>query len=589
MYAQQQPHVQPVPPQKPLFKGAVPGVHLGAREAPGKFLVPPAAGGMSQDTWDVPSQLGLPTKSDTPRDNLTTKDQMPLQTVPSFSPYIQPVFASLKDPFQSPYCHMTYVRVIVEFYPHMNRAKESTNPILQDIAKSLLMFYARPVDDTTRHVELDTRLFRNPCRCVSMFPQLYDVHGRRDASSTVVIRTGKQPVRNLDELVILLSEITDLLISTTQVSDNGNVRAWQRQMSHLVADHFKNLTDSFSHWLARSDGAQVFALLGTLFDLCFKMQKQVEMSGSLRSAFLSRMHKLVNAEHAEKEARSPRIDLMFHGAGCFAIGALTIFNCHAMSASQAARFCASFSPGAEGVYEDVYRLLPMKSRGGNALKTGAVQDVWALGTFGSHLHSLLGPSRLPMAPVITEAMKKEVGEPPKGWVLFHAYFRNADRCSNHLRHSTLGDNSSTRDTGFLFTAPHRVERGARLPACTGCQASHYCSKECQRESWKDKQMPHRDFCPILKIIFQTGWFLLPAEYHTTNCRRFRPSWCPRHLETDLRRDAWAFGLENYLQKLMSEPRTSKMQGRHKLPWNTGRPDPDWIGKTAKHWQTRVTV
>ncbi|KAJ7431071.1 hypothetical protein B0H11DRAFT_2132179 [Mycena galericulata] len=176
-----------------------------------------------------------------------------------------------------------------------------------------------------------------------------------------------------------------------------------------------------------------------------------------------------------------------------------------MSASQAARFRASFSPGAEGVYEDVCRLLPMKSRGGNALKTGAVQDIWALGTFGSHLHSLLGPSRLPMAPVITEAMKEEeVGGPPNGWALFHAYFRNADRCSNHLRHSTLGDTSSTRDTGFLVAVPHRVEQGARLPACTGCQASHYCSKECQRESWKDKQMPHRDFCPILKRIFQVN-------------------------------------------------------------------------------------
>ncbi|KAJ7443660.1 hypothetical protein B0H11DRAFT_1931548 [Mycena galericulata] len=57
--------LDPVPPQKPLFRGAVPGVHLGAREAPGKFLVPPAAGGMSQP---IQCKDGLqPRKTDPPK------------------------------------------------------------------------------------------------------------------------------------------------------------------------------------------------------------------------------------------------------------------------------------------------------------------------------------------------------------------------------------------------------------------------------------------------------------------------------------------------------------------------------------------
>ncbi|KAJ7500872.1 hypothetical protein B0H11DRAFT_1908725 [Mycena galericulata] len=42
------PACNPYHPKSRFFRGAVPGVHLGAREAPGKFLVLPAAGGMSQ-------------------------------------------------------------------------------------------------------------------------------------------------------------------------------------------------------------------------------------------------------------------------------------------------------------------------------------------------------------------------------------------------------------------------------------------------------------------------------------------------------------------------------------------------------------
>ncbi|KAJ7923320.1 hypothetical protein B0H13DRAFT_1864947 [Mycena leptocephala] len=48
----------------------------------------------------------------------------------------------------------------------------------------------------------------------------------------------------------------------------------------------------------------------------------------------------------------------------------------------------------------------------------------------------------------------------------------------------------------------RVKRGERMMGCSGCKASHYCSKECQLESWKAQPMPHRRFCPVLKKIFQ---------------------------------------------------------------------------------------
>ncbi|KAJ7845690.1 hypothetical protein B0H14DRAFT_3867971 [Mycena olivaceomarginata] len=86
----------------------------------------------------------------------------------------------------------------------------------------------------------------------------------------------------------------------------------------------------------------------------------------------------------------------------------------------------------------------MQSKGGDAIKTGAVQDVWALGTFGSNLHGLPGPGRPPMVPVITEAIKERrtaIGTPrlakfdvldlvPFTGVLFFAFFafgRNAMR------------------------------------------------------------------------------------------------------------------------------------------------------------------
>lgn len=79
-------------------------------------------------------------------------------TQAAIPPYIQPIFESLRNPFQSPFCHMSYVKAICDSYPLMMKAKETTNSVIQQIAKSLIKFYVTPVDNT-RCAELEARLF----------------------------------------------------------------------------------------------------------------------------------------------------------------------------------------------------------------------------------------------------------------------------------------------------------------------------------------------------------------------------------------------------------------------------------------------
>ncbi|KAJ7793848.1 hypothetical protein B0H14DRAFT_2925079 [Mycena olivaceomarginata] len=419
------------------------------------------------------------------------------QAIPGFNPYIQPIFESLRNPFQSPYCHITYVWAIAEFYPHMIKAKETTNSVVQDVAKSLIMFYARPVENS-RRAELEARLSVSPVAV----PHTSIPHPGFGT------RTGSLEITGLGTFVTLLSELTDRVISVTQVSNSGDVRAWRRRMAHLVEKQGAGLAQSFTNWLGQDDSedAQVFALYGTLLELSPKFMEAVEASDGLRTAWVDRMHKLVAAEHLTKtQTRSPRIDLIFHGAGCIALVAVNTFNCLTKSKSlYEPRFRACF-PQAQLIYDDICDLLSMTSKANESIQNGTLQDV--------NVHNLLGSKRGPISPLITQAIER-LPRPPNGWIVLHPYFHVLDRCSNHLRHSTL-DTSSPKDS-FLVAYKDRVSKGERMLACSGCKASHYCSRECQTQSWKAETMPHRKFCPILKKIFQVheAWNKSSGVYDT---------------------------------------------------------------------------
>ncbi|KAJ7655335.1 hypothetical protein B0H17DRAFT_379023 [Mycena rosella] len=423
------------------------------------------------------------------------------------SPYIQPVFESLRDPFNSPYCHATYNWVLSEYYSEILKAKNSADALLQDIAKSLIMFFATPVDSPARHIELEARLFRRPCRCLSIFPQLYPIHG----PAPLRIETQGHDVRDLDSLVTFFAEATDRIISATEVSDKGAVRAWRRQLKERVNAQCPALVRSFSHWLTQKTGPRVFALFGTLADLSsWEMMFQVDASDAIRSAFASRMHQLVANEVLDTSGtRSWRIDLIFHGAGCFAEAAMDMFNYkqdyvagRVPSGAKAARFRACFEAEAQGMYDDICSLLSMTSRASEEIKSGALLDVIRLAFFGRSLYDVLPPPRKPLSPLIHQGIQDaQKRHTHPGWSLFKAYFHIMDRCSNHLRHSSARA-ASTPAASFQVMYKDRVKPGERLLACSGCKASHYCSKECQKESWKAKTMAHREFCPIISKIFQ---------------------------------------------------------------------------------------
>ncbi|KAJ7660226.1 hypothetical protein DFH06DRAFT_1194050 [Mycena polygramma] len=412
---------------------------------------------------------------------------------------LAPIFESLKNPFQSPFCHITYVMAVAEFYPYMLKANEATDAFVQAVAKSLIMFYATPLEKS-RCVELEGRLFRQPCRCLSIFPQLDRLH--RYPHPRFAIRTGRYEITNLGAFITLLSELTDRLISVTQVSSNGDVRAWRRRMSHLVEKHGPALSQSFANWFGQedSDDAQIFALFGTVLELCPKFMKEVESSERLRSAWVERMHKLVTAEHLAKEGTSPRINLIFHGAGCFAFVAFSSFNCNATPDHRPLdldRLRACF-PQATSIYDNICQLLTMASKASEQIQSGGLHDITRLAHFGAALHYLL-ESKPALSPLIKRAIEG-IPPPPNGWMLFHGYFHILDRCSNHLRHSTL-DTGSTQPS-FEVAYTDRVRRGDRMLACSGCKASHYCSQGCQKASWKAETLPHRKVCSTLKKIFQ---------------------------------------------------------------------------------------
>ncbi|KAF8918612.1 hypothetical protein CPB85DRAFT_995307 [Mucidula mucida] len=42
----------------------------------------------------------------------------------------------------------------------------------------------------------------------------------------------------------------------------------------------------------------------------------------------------------------------------------------------------------------------------------------------------------------------------------------------------------------------------KLQACSGCSVTRYCSLECQKAGWKDKNVPHKSICGLLQVFQQ---------------------------------------------------------------------------------------
>ncbi|EJD34844.1 hypothetical protein AURDEDRAFT_117547 [Auricularia subglabra TFB-10046 SS5] len=50
---------------------------------------------------------------------------------------------------------------------------------------------------------------------------------------------------------------------------------------------------------------------------------------------------------------------------------------------------------------------------------------------------------------------------------------------------------------------HQTLDGRPLQLCARCKFTQYCSRECQRADWKYATWPHKDFCPILRVLGPT--------------------------------------------------------------------------------------
>lgn len=222
---------------------------------------------------------------------------------------------------------MGYAMAFVEIYGYIIKEKNTTNSVIQGVAKSLITFYATPVEQS-RQAELEAKLFRSPCRCVSIFPQLHLLHGYPNPS--IQFHAGACKITNLDTFVVLLSTLTGCLISGTQVYDNGDVRAWRRRMAQLVEKQASGVAQAFTNWFEQAIGAR--ETVRVVWHAARAMPQLNEGVRGFRWPTLSmgieRQHKLVAIEYlAKTQARSPRIDLIFHGAGCMAEVALLRFNC----------------------------------------------------------------------------------------------------------------------------------------------------------------------------------------------------------------------------------------------------------------------
>ncbi|KAK6988849.1 hypothetical protein R3P38DRAFT_236443 [Favolaschia claudopus] len=419
-------------------------------------------------------------------------------------PFLQLIFQSLRKPLESPFCHVTYTWAIATSYPPMLKSKEIAHPVMQDLAKSLITFFSCAFDAPTRD-GLESKLFRQPCRCLTIFPYRELAECHEHPGPRFEFRTGTLRIDNLAGFITLVAEFTDRLLSVTQVSQKGEVRAWRRRTAELVEKHSDGLGQSFLIWLksGRSDDAQIFALFGTMLELEPKLFQQLESSEHLRLAWADRFQQLIRAESSSgTQIRSPRIDLIFHGAGCVAKVAIVQLNCrtnaYQKNPAYKIRFRACFSP-IQPLYEDICRLLSMMSKAGERVQKGVVGDVLRIGFFGFHLYEFLPSEGLPISPLIIQAMER-LPKLPQEWPLFEQYLLIKERCSNHLRHSDFDPNHPKHD--FRYVIKERVEKKDRMRACSGCKASYYCSKQCQRESWNAETLPHRKICPVLKKILK---------------------------------------------------------------------------------------
>ncbi|KAJ7864669.1 hypothetical protein B0H13DRAFT_1899058 [Mycena leptocephala] len=224
--------------------------------------------------------------------------------VPGLSLYIQPIFESLQNPFQSPFCHMGYAMAFVEIYGYILKEKNTTNSVIQGVAKSLITFYATPVEQS-RQAELEAKLFRSPCRLSNSLQDYEPGHPRGSSSPAVSFLEHKY--------------------TTTETLGRG-AAGWHNSSKNRFRTSLKPSPTGLNK---QSEHAQLFALFGTLLELCPNLMKEFEASDGPRSAWVERQHKLVAIEYlAKTQARSPRIDLIFHGAGCMAEVALLRFNCH---------------------------------------------------------------------------------------------------------------------------------------------------------------------------------------------------------------------------------------------------------------------
>ncbi|KAJ6529031.1 hypothetical protein DFH09DRAFT_1185452 [Mycena vulgaris] len=294
-----------------------------------------------------------------------------------------------------------------------------------------------------------------------------------------------------------MSSLLDRLISGTSSRRDPDIRAWHRKIVKLLEDKAPSLIQSFTYWLRCTKKAYLFALFGTVVEISPKMLNVMENSSATRAAFDERLHALVTEEYiSDSSGHSPRLDLIFHGAGCIAI----TFHSEMSWSQSLPRFRACFLSGAEQRYEDICRLLSMTSRADREIQDGTLHDLDRLALFGSDLHRILGGESEPLSPLITNIIEK-MPELPNGWMAFDSYFLAADRCSNPLQHSLSGGNAPPKDS-FTLSVKSKMKRGEKLLACANCKASHFCSRMCQKEAWKGGKIPHRVVCPILAEIWK---------------------------------------------------------------------------------------